>query len=184
MHHPDSPKRHQGNPAQIGNGSQILGNGLELVDLMRKSGWLCSHCSPGAPNKALTGGSAGGGDPRREQREWEWYWAAGPAHTNTHPSTSILKKNINISQAHVCDTHRCRLKSWKQTHIHSHTPEQICLMQTDSRGPTHPKSSRGDEQLVALPPAMQFSHTAKDREPTSGNLAELTALSSQNQLGP
>lgn len=55
-------------------------------------------------------------------------------------------------------------------------------MQTDSRGPTHPKSSR--EQLVALPPAMQFSHTAKDREPTSGNLAELTALSSQNQLGP
>lgn len=69
VHHPDSPKRHQGNPAQIGNGSQILGNGLELVDLMRKSGWLCSHCSPGAPNKALTGGSAGGGDPRRDQRE-------------------------------------------------------------------------------------------------------------------
>lgn len=69
VHHPDPPKRHQGNPAQIGNGSQILGNGLELVDLMRKSGRLCSHCSPGAPNKALTGGSAGGGDPRRDQRE-------------------------------------------------------------------------------------------------------------------
>lgn len=27
-HHLDSPNRHRGNPAQIGNGSQIFGNGL------------------------------------------------------------------------------------------------------------------------------------------------------------
>lgn len=68
---PSSAEEQRGNTAQIGNWSQILGKEANLMGLMSKSGRLCSHCSPGVLSKTLTGGGAGGKDPRRDQRERE-----------------------------------------------------------------------------------------------------------------
>lgn len=154
------------------------------MDLMRKSGWLCSHCSPGAPNKALTGGSAGGRDPRRDQREWEWYWALGPAHKHTPKHKHFAEKHKH--KPTTCVWHHSNPQTQApepKTHTCTHSSRYIWCKQI-RKHPTHPKSCRGDEQPLALPPAMQISHAAKHREPTSGSLAKLTGRSSQNQLGP
>lgn len=160
------------------------------MGLMSKSGRLCSHCSPGALSKTLTGGSAGGRDPRRDQREWEGYWAHSPTHTRA----PVYNKNTDTSQPHawhILQHHReTRVTSTQENKTRNApvrlftSPEcayEVFLMQTNTQ--THKARWVREDLSVSTSSTGKFSHMAKYRGPTSGSLAMLTAHSSQNQLG-
>lgn len=194
-YHLDSAKQEQGNPAQIGNRSQILGKGAIPLGLMSKSGRLCSHCGLGALSKTLTGGSAGGKDPRRDQREREGYWARSPTHTNTHPSTCRLRKHKPTTYVTNSNTER------QTAVVHKETQQKFAFVRSPNiytwadishankqrhQHKHHTKTSQGGSEKISLSHSTssigKFSHMATHRGPTSGSLARLTACSSQNQL--
>lgn len=69
---------------------------------MSKSGRFCNHCGLWAQSKTLTGGGAGGKDPRRDQKEREGYWARSLTHTSTQTHTHITK-NVADRMQHTRD---------------------------------------------------------------------------------
>lgn len=146
------------------------------MGLMSKSGRLCSHCSPGALSKTLTGGNAGGRDPRRDQREWEGYWAHSPTqHTPEHRHTAKTQIQANHMHDTYCSiTERPALPAHRKTRQEKHhsvrlfpAPEcayEIFLMQTNTQTHKLIKPSESENIFLSLPPAPANSPTWQNTE--------------------